>query len=90
VRKIKQQIYLLKSSTNPLKSKAFKNNEEKVNKLLAELNTVSQKSQTVAPTEKGFFRPEVIIPIALVAVVLIAAVGIMVMRRRNKQLKVKK
>ena len=88
VKKIKQQIYGLKTSANHYKRKAFENNKGKANKLLAELNTISQKNQTVAPTEKGFLQPKVLIPVALLAVVL-AIAAVLVIRKR-KQAKVKK
>jgi len=51
VKKIKQQIYSLKSGANSLKLKAFEQNEKQVNKLLADLDNFSQK---VTPTEKSF------------------------------------
>jgi len=87
-RKIKQHIYNLKSSTNFFKQQAYKNNEAEVNNLLADLNTISQKNQTVAPAKKGFFRPGVVIPVSLLLVLGLVAVVILVKRRR-KQGKVK-
>ena len=52
------QIYSLKLSTSSFKKQAYQGNEEKVKNLLVELNNLSQKNQTVAPTHQ----PPAILP----------------------------
>ncbi|MCE8163579.1 MAG: hypothetical protein I3273_05990 [Candidatus Moeniiplasma glomeromycotorum] len=83
-KKIKRQIYSLKSSANSIKRQAYQQNEQKVNQLLAELNNVSQTSnQTTAPVEKGFWQPKVLIPTTLAIVGLIILVAVII--RKNKK-----
>ncbi|MCE8163957.1 MAG: hypothetical protein I3274_07170 [Candidatus Moeniiplasma glomeromycotorum] len=84
-KKIKRQIYSLKSSANSFKRQAYQQNEQKVNQLLAELNNVSQTSNqtTNAPVEKGFWQPKVLIPATFVIVGLIILVAVIV--RKNKK-----
>jgi hypothetical protein len=87
-KKIKKHVYSLKFSTNPFKRNAYKNNQQRVNNLFSELNAISQTQdiQIPPPTEKSLFRPEVVIPVSLVAV---AAIFATVIIRRKKRLKAK-
>jgi hypothetical protein len=79
---IKQEIKNAKNSSNTYVRQAYEKNENEANKLLAKLDAVSQGNQTVAPNEKGFFRPEVIVPLSL-SVVVLAIVATIVIRRRK-------
>jgi hypothetical protein len=88
-KKIKKHVYSLKFSTNPFKRNAYKNNQQRVNNLFSELNAISQTQDIQTPpppTEKSLFRPEVVIPVSLVAV---AAIFATVIIRRKKRLKAK-
>jgi len=85
---IKQEIKNAKNNSNTYARQAYQKNESEVNKLLAELDAVSQENQTVAPTEKGFFRPEVIVPVGLLVVAVVVG-AIVIVRRKRKPAKVK-
>jgi len=84
---IKKELENKKNSSNRHIREAYSSSENQVNNLLAELDAISQENQTVAPSEKGFFRPEIVIPISLVAVVAIAAAIVI---RKRKSAKAKK
>ncbi|CAG8833308.1 25084_t:CDS:10, partial [Gigaspora margarita] len=86
---VEQQIEVesdLKFSTNIYQQKAYQLEKPKVEKALKDLE--SFQNNTTQPTKSGFFRPEVIVPLALV-IVLVAAVVTVVVIRRRKQLKLK-
>jgi hypothetical protein len=85
---IKKHVYSLKSSTNPFKRNAYEANKQRVNNLFSELNAISRTLdiQTVPPTKKNLFRPEVMVPVSLVAVLAIAFAVII---RRKKRIKAK-
>jgi hypothetical protein len=72
----------MENNSNRYVQQAFQDNKNHVNNLLAELDTISQGNQTVAPNEKGFFRPEVVIPVSLSAVVLAIAVAVVIRKRK--------
>jgi len=78
----------MENNSNRYTQQAFQDNKSHANNLLAELDTISQGNQTVASNEKGFFRPEVVVPasLSLVALVIVATIVI----RRRKLAKAKK
>jgi hypothetical protein len=82
--KIKKGLWSLKITDNPYQQKAYQLKKDEVEKALKGL----ENFQSQQPSSKGFFRPEVIIPLSL-SIVVLAVVAAVVIRRR-KLAKVKK
>lgn len=85
---IKQEIENKKNSSNSYTQQAYQKNKQQAEALLRELDNISQNNQTVSPNEKGFFRPEVMVPLSIFVAVVLAIVAAVVIRKR-KQVKVK-
>ena len=87
-KQIKKELKNIENGSNRYERQAYQENKEQVNKLVAKLDVILQNNQTVAPTEKSFFHPEVMIPVSIVA--LLAIVATIVVIRRKKLTKIKK
>jgi len=82
VEKIKKDLYSFQSSTNSWKNTAYQGKENDVKAMLTELENYSAQNNTTQKPKSGFFRPAVIIPVGLVAVLGIVAAVVVVRKRK--------
>ena|ERR1700722_3653323 len=86
LKKIQKGLYGFKSSTNTYQQSVYKEKEDEVKQMLEKLENHSFQNNTTQQPNKSGFRPEIVIPLVVLAVVVIT--GVIVIVRRRKQAKV--
>jgi len=85
--RIKKDLYSFKFSTNGWKTNACQNSENELNSVLNQLESFS--TQTAQKPKSVFSRPEIMVPVALVAVLGIVGVSVVIAKnKKRKQAKV--
>jgi hypothetical protein len=91
LRKVQKGLQSFQFSTNTYQQSAYQKEENQVKQMLDKLENHSFQNNTTQPTKSGGFRPEIVVPVALLAVaaVVVGAVAI-VRKRKSAQVKAKK
>src|SRR5207302_1595709 len=91
--KLKAKILEFKNSTNIYQKRAYQEKELEIKQLLESLEISSTQIVNTQKQKPSFFRKEIIIPLSL-GVVMLLAIGLIVIRKRRlkkiKSLKYKK
>jgi hypothetical protein len=87
LKRVQEGLRNFKLSTNIYQQGIYKEKENDVNQMLEKLENYSFQNNTTQQQNKSGFRPEIVIPLVLLAVVVVA--GVIMIVRNKKQAKVK-